>query len=26
LSAHFEYSIAVTSHGPEILGLSAPAA
>ena len=26
LSSHFEYSIAVTSHGPEILGLSAPAA
>ena len=26
LSAHFEYSIAVTSHGPEILGLPASAA
>jgi len=25
LSAHFEYSIAVTSHGPEILGLPASA-
>ena len=26
LSAHFEYSIAVTPHGPEILGLPAPVA
>ena len=26
LAAHFEYSVAVTTHGPEILGLSASAA